>query len=271
MRTPTTTQSCVYRVAALVIAGSGLALMAPSAARADQDEPSATPFRPTVTSGANISAPGWLELEFGGQRLGDNGFDARNSWPYLLKYSLNDRFAVLLGGDSYVSVAPAQAPALSGHGDTTLTLKYKAPDAPEELSFGLETTVKLPTAGDGLGSGERDYSVKGIYGIDLAGGLHLDTNLMATRLGGVSDDQGQYQWAWAAALSRQVGEAWTLAADLSGTNQQGAPSTAQFLAAASYAASKRLVLDAGFAAGLNSDTPKFTVFAGLTVLIGKLN
>lgn len=249
----------------------GLALAIPTTVWADSDEPSATPFRPTVTSGAAISAPGWLELEFGGQRLGGNGMDARNSWPYLLKYSLNDRFALLLGGDSYVEVTPAFAPAFSGRGDTTVTLKYKAPDAIEGVSLGLEATAKLPTASDGLGSGERDYSLKGIYGVDLAHGFHLDTNLAATRLGSVGPDQGQYQWGWAAAVSHAVGESWTLAADLSGTSQQGAPSTAQFLAAASYAVNKRLVVDAGFATGLNNDTPKFTVFAGLTVLLGKVN
>ncbi len=238
---------------------------------ADDDSPSATPFRPTVTSGASISAPGWLELEFGGQRLGGNGFDARNSWPYLLKYSLNDRFALLVGGDSYIETAPTQSAMVSGRGDTTLTLKFKAAGMAEGRSLGLEGTVKFPTARDSLGSGERDYSLKGIYGLDLANGFHLDTNLMATRMGYVGADQSQYQWTWAAAISRQVGEAWTLAGDLSGTSQTGAPSTAQFLAAASYAVTKRLVVDAGFASGLNKDTPQFTVFAGLTVLIGKVN
>lgn len=247
------------------------ALALPLAAHADDDAPSATPFRPTVTSGASISAPGWLELEFGGQRLGGNGMDARNSWPYLLKYSLNARFALLVGGDSYVATTPAQSALIDGRGDTTLTLKYKAAGAPEGVSYGLEATAKFPTAADGLGSGERDYSLKGIYGFDMANGFHLDTNLMATRMGNAGVDQGQYQWTWAAAISRQVGEAWTLAGDLSGTSQNGAPSTAQFLAAASYTVNKRLVVDAGFASGLNKDTPQFTVFAGLTVLIGKVN
>ena len=256
----------------VVVAGLyGIVLTAPMVAYADQDEPGATPFRPTVTSGANISAPGWLELEFGGQRLGGNGMDSRNSWPYLLKYSLNHRFAVLVGGDTHVETAPAQSPPLSGSGDTTLTLKYRAPDALEGMSFGIETTVKLPTAADGLGSGERDYSLKGIYGIDLANGFHLDTNLMMTRLGNATGDQRPNQWAWAAAISRQINDAWTLAGDLSGTSQQGVPSTAQFLAAASYVVNKRMVVDTGIAAGLNSDTPKFTVFGGLTVLIGKIN
>ena len=265
-------QHRALRIASLGLCAA-LATALPFAAHAEEADsnPSATPFRPTVTSGANISAPGWLELEFGGQRTGGNGFDARNSWPYLLKYSLDERFALLVGGDSYIETTPAQSALLSGRGDTTLTLKYKAAGMPEGASMGLEATVKFPTAADGLGSGERDYSLKGIYGIDLSNGFHIDTNLMATRLGSVGPDQGQYQWTWAACLSRQVGEAWTLAGDLSGTVQNGAPSTAQFLAAASYAVNKRLVVDAGFASGLNKDTPQFTVFAGLTVLIGKVN
>ena len=258
--------------AAWRLAGAGaLALTLSGIAAADQEEPSATPFRPTVTSGANISAPGWLELEFGGQRLGGNNADQRNSWPYLLKYSFNDRFALLFGSDAYVTLVPAQGPPLNGPGDTTLTLKYRAPDAVEGMSLGLEAGTKLSTAGQGIGSGERDYSLKGIYGVDLLDDFHLDTNLMLTRLGAVTADQGHYQWAWAAAISRQIGGAWTLAGDLSGVSQSGLPSTAQFLASASYAVNRRLVIDGGLAAGLNSDTPRFTLFAGLTVLLGKVH
>ena len=246
-------------VAAAVLLSAGLV-------RAADDEVSATPFRPTVTSGAAISAPGWLELELGGQRLGGHDQDRRNSLPYLLKYSINERFALLLGGEARIAV-----PGLSGSGDTALTLKYRAPDPADGISLGMEATLKLPTAADGLGSGKRDESLKGIVGIDLPEGFHLDTNLLITRLGAISPGQGRTQLAWAAAVSHPVGDAWTLAGDLSGTRQSGVPSTAQFLAAASFAASKRLVLDGGMAAGLNRDTPKWTVFAGLTVLLGRLN
>lgn len=251
--------------------GLCVALLAP-VTYAQETEPNATPFRPTVTSGANLSAPGWVELEIGGQRQGGNGTDARNSVPYLLKYSFNDKFALLLGGDGYVTTTPAQGGAdVTGLGDTTTTLKYRAPDAIDGMSFGLEATVKFPTASEGLGTGQYDYSLKGIYGIDLPQGFHLDTNLMATRMGNATTDQGLYQWTWAAAVSRPLGDRWTLAFDLSGTQQRGAASTAQYLVAASYAMNKRVVLDAGFAHGLNSDSPRFTAFGGMTVLIGKLN
>jgi len=239
---------------------------------ADSQEPGATPFRPTVTSGAGLSAPGWLELEMGGQRQGGNGFDARTSVPYLLKYGLNDRFALLLGGDGYVGISPARGGAdVTGRGDTATTLKYLAPDAIEGTSFGLEASVKFPTASKGLGTGQSDYSLKGIYGLDLPGSFHLDTNLMGTRLGSVTAAQGLYQWTWAAAVSRAFAEKWTMAFDLSGTQQRGAASTTQYLVAASYALNKRIVLDAGFSQGLNSDTPKYSAFGGMTVLIGKLH
>jgi hypothetical protein len=254
----------VMKNARLVVAAA--ALLSAGLAHAADDDTSAAPFRPTVTSGAGISAPGWLELELGGQRLGGNGQERRNSLPYLLKYSLNEQVALLLGGDAQVGV-----PGRQGGGDTLLTLKARAPDSADGVSLGLEATLKLPTAAEGLGSGKRDESLKGIVGFNLPAGFHLDTNLQLTRLGAVSPGQGRTQLAWATAVSHQLGDAWTLAGDLSGTRQSGAPYTAQFLAAASFAASKRLVLDGGMAAGLNHDSPKWTVFAGLTVLLGQLN
>ncbi|CAN5156377.1 hypothetical protein BH11PSE10_BH11PSE10_08560 [soil metagenome] len=251
---------------ARIVVAAATALLVGAVARAAEDEVSATPFRPTVTSGAALSAPGWLELELGGQRLGGNDQERRNSLPYLLKYSINERLALLLGGDAQLAV-----PGLHWRGDTLLTIKARAPDPADGVSLGLEATLKLPTAAVDLGSGKRDESLKGIVGIDLPEGFHLDSNLLITRLGAISPGQGRTQLAWAAALSHPLGDAWTLAGDLSGTRQSGAPSTAQFLAAASFAASKRLVLDGGMAAGLNHDTPKWTVFAGLTVLLGRLN
>lgn len=250
-----------------VLAG---ALAAPMAL-AEDAEPAATPFRPTVTSGANLSLPGWLEVEFGGQRLGGHDTDRRSSLPYLLKYSLNDQFAVLVGGDAHVWVAPSGDASISGAGDTTLTVKYRAPDRWEGVTLGAEAAVKLPTAVDGAGSGQRDYSLKGIHGVDLPAGFHLDTNLVATRMGENPSGVSKNQWTWAAAVSHAVGEAWTLAADLSGTRQSGVPSTQQLLGAASYAATPRVVIDGGCAAGLNSNTPRWTVFAGITVLVGRVN
>lgn len=255
-----------HRPAALL-----LALLLSAAAAADDAEPSATPFRPTVASGANLSLPGWLEVEFGGQRQGGRDTDARNSVPYLLKYSLNEQLGVSVGGEAYIRLAPEGGMKISGQGDTALTFKYRAPDRWEGISLGGEASVKLPTAKDGVGSGKRDVTLKGIFGVDLPAGFHMDTNLVASRLGERVDGVSNKQWAWAGAVSHAVGDAWTVAVDLSGTRQRGVASTSQLLGAASYAATRRVVFDGGAAAGLNKATPDWTVFAGVTVLIGRLD
>ena len=263
----------VWRIAAvpLIAAVAMLGLLHASAMAAD-DEPAATPYRPSVAGGAYMSRPGWLELEFGAQRLGGRSAQRRDSVPYLMKLALSENWGLLLGGDAQVRLPPESGARLSGVGDTTFTLKHRLPWGAEGTAFGVEAGVKLPTAKTGLGSGERDYSLKGIYSVDLDSGLHLDANLGGTRIGGVGAGAGlgRTQAGWAAAVSHPAGEAWSLVADLSGTRQRGVESTAQLLGAASYSVSKRFVIDAGTVFGLNSATPKWAVFTGLTVLLGEL-
>lgn len=75
----------------------------------------------------------------------------------------------------------------------------------------------------------------------------------------------------AASISRPFGERWGVAGELSGTLRIDAPSTAQFLLAESYNYSKRFVFDTGTAIGLNHASPDWSVFAGMTMLIGKIN
>ena len=101
----------------------------------------------------------------------------------------------------------------------------------------------------GLGSGKTDYVITGIYGVNL-GVFRANLNLSATRLGQVGDGESRMQTAWAL--------------------RKGAPSTAQFLLAESYNYSKRFVFDTGTAIGLNHASPDWSVFAGMTMLIGKI-
>lgn len=257
-------------LAVMPLAAAVAATLMCQPARAADDEPAATPYRPSVAGGAFMSRPGWLELELGAQRLGGGNTDRRDSLPYLLKLALSEQWGLLLGGEAQVRVASAGGNSLNGVGDTTFTLKYRLPWDVEGTAFGAEAAVKLPTARTGLGSGERDYSLKGIYSQDLAGDFHLDLNLGGTRQGSVATGQGRTQLGWAAAVSHPAGDAWTLVLDYSGTRQSGVASTSQLLGAASYNASKRVVLDAGAARGLSSATPKWTAVAGITVLLGQL-
>ena len=81
---------------------------------------------------------------------------------------------------------------------------------------------------------------------------------------------GAWQTGWAAAVSRTLTDAWGTVGEFSGTRQAGAPSTAQFLAAATWNQSNAAVFDVGVAVGLNDTSPHWQLFAGVTVRLGKL-
>ena len=67
-----------------------------------------------------------------------------------------------------------------------------------------------------------------------------------------------------------VTDAWGVSGEFSGTHQAGVGNTAQFLAAMSWNQSPAAVFDFGAAHGLNTESPRWQVFAGVTVRLGKL-
>ncbi len=244
---------------------------APMLAQADDyasGVPSVTPYRPSVSTPAQLSAPGWLEGEFGGLRIRDTSAERRDSLLYTFKYAFSPDWGLRIGGEAQVRYNDGQGLRLTGGGDTALILKrrFAIDDA---SAFGLEAGANFATARTGLGtgSGKTDYSLAGIYSADL-GDWHTDLNLIGTRFGQVGLGQNRWQSTWAASLSHPISENWGLVGELSGTYQRGAPSTSQFLAGFSYSLSKRTVFDFGAAAGLNRASPNWSAFGGVTVLLG---
>jgi len=232
------------------------------------DEPTATPYRPSVSTPAALSQPGWLDAEFGWQRSKGGDAVRRDSLPYTLKLAFSPDWGIRLGGELQVINKDLDGNRLSGVGDTVFVLKRRfAID--EEKAFGLEAGVKSPTAKDGLGSGKADQWLNGIFSADI-GKQHLDINLIQARIGGISPDEGRWQTTLATALSRSLNDRWGIVGELSGSRQSGTPSTAQFLTAASYNFSKRVVFDMGLSAGLTHASSDWTVFTGVTVLLGKV-
>jgi hypothetical protein len=235
------------------------------------EAPSVTPYRPSVSTPAALSAPGWLEVEAGVQHIrAKDDPQRRDSLPYTLKRAFTPDWGIRLGGDAWVRETAADGGRLSGGGDTSLVLKrrFAVDDA---SAFGLELGAKLPTARSGLGSGHTDWGVNGIYSADFAGAWHTDLNLNATHLGGAQDDGlSRWQQGWAASLSRSLSEQWGVTGELSGTRQRGTDNTSQLLVAASYALSRRIALDAGASKGLNRASGDWSVFTGVTFLAWRI-
>ena len=252
--------------AALLAAAASCALDA-SAQGADA-QPSVTPYRPSVSTPAALSAPGWIEVEAGLTRARGEATARRDSLPYTVKLAFTDAWGVRIGGDAWVRQRDELGQLLSGVGDTSVVLKRRF-GIDEASAFGLEFGATVPTARGGIGSGKSDYSLNGIYSADL-GDYHTDLNLVATRVGRVDPETSRGQLLWATSLSRALSDRWGVVVELSGTRQRGVGGTAQALGAASYNVSKSLSLDAGLARSIRGGNADWSVFTGFTALVGRL-
>ena len=254
----------VKAIVALLTAVCG----SPSASAESGEEPSVTPYRPSVSTPAALSAPGWLELEVGGLHARGRVQSRRDSLPYTFKLAFSEDWGVRVGGEGWVRQRDEAGKRLSGGGDMNVVLKRRF-GVDRTSAFGLEVGATIPTANTGLGTGKSDYSINGIYSADLDR-YHTDLNVVATRAGQVDQGVSRNQVLWAASLSKAFTDRWSLVGELSGTQQGGTDRTAQVLAAASYNISPSLTLDAGLSRSIRSEVPTWSVFTGLTVLMGRM-
>jgi hypothetical protein len=253
-------------VIALVAVG---ALIGSGRANAD-DVPTVTPYRPSVSTPAALSAPGWLEIEAGVQSTGADDPRRRESLPYTFKLAFTPDWGVRIGGDAIVRQRNADGSSLRGGGDTGIVLKRRF-EVNDASAFGLELGALFPTARSGLGNdGHTNETINGIYSSDFGDSWHTDINLSTTHLGFVDEATSRWQQGWAAALSRNLTPQWGVVGELSGTHQGGSGSTSQALVAASYSVSPAMTLDLGFSKGLNAASGKWSVFSGVTFLAAKL-
>lgn len=258
----------MQRARSLEMSAIVVLLVAAFACRADDDAPAVTPYRPSVSTPAALSAPGWLELEAGLQRDKGDRAARRESLPYTLKLAFTPDWGVRLGGEARVRDTDADGGRISGAGDTSFVLKRRF-GLDEGHALGLELGTTRPTGRRGISIDKAAYTVNGIYSADL-GDYHSDINLAATRLGSAEAGASRVQALWAASLSKSVDDQWGWVAELSGTRQRGAGLSGQLLAAASYNLSKQLTLDAGVARSTRSGPAQWSLFSGLTLLAARL-
>lgn len=195
------------------------------------EQPSATPYRPSVANPAALPVPGYVEIEAGFERTKDVEPKRRDSLPVLFKYAFTEDIGLLIGGDAYVRQYSDMNGRAASVGDTGPTLKlHRAVN--DTLAVGLEAGVKLPTAKNLIGSGKTDRTITGIVSLDL-GETQLDLNLGRTRLGLANPGESRNAYNFAGALSRPMNEQWAVTVELSGVRQRGAPRMSQFLGAIS--------------------------------------
>ena len=234
----------------------------------DSDEPTATPYRPTISNPADLPVPGWLELELGGLRVFGVEDTRQDTAPWLLKYAFDENSGLLLGGNAFDRVTATTGRSQSGIGDTLLEWKQRFP-VRDGMAFGFEVGIQAPTAPGTVGIGKPAYLVNGIYSVDL-GTAHLDINLGGTHFTTHTPGASLWQSAWAAAWSRPITDRFGGAVEISGTAQRGAGHSHQALVAVNCNLSRRIVFDTGVALGLDHAAHDRSVFVGGTFLLDKL-
>ena len=242
------------------------ALVDTPAFAADEAGPLATPYRPSVSTPAALSAPGWIEIEagVGHAREGSSRLD---TLPVTVKLAFTPDWGVRIGADVWQRQRDGSARS-SGAGDTGIVVKRRF-EITETQALGLEAGATLPTAHGDTGVGKTAWGVNAIYSGDF-GAWHTDLNATLTRLGARDPGASRMAWLWAAALSRPIDERWGIVGEWSGTRQRGAGHSSQGLVAVSFAASRRLVLDVGAARSLRSGPSAWSAFAGFTWTAARL-
>ena len=252
--------------ATVVLATSAAAIAAEPA----DDAPAAVPYRPSVSTPAALTAPGWLEVESGYLHEHAGSGVRRESIPVTLKLAFTPDWGIRVGTDAWVQRRDESGARATGNGDTAIVIKRRfAVD--DESAFGLEGGAVLPSSrhGLGIGSGKPDWALNAIYSADF-GAWHTDLNAAATRFGANDAGTSRTLLLGAASLSRSLDEHWNVVGELAGTGQHGAEATRQLLVAASYNVSKRLVLDAGAARTLRAGAPFWSAFTGMTWLAARI-
>jgi hypothetical protein len=227
------------------------------------------PKRPRIAHPAEFQGPGVIQLEYGY----DGNFRSRDlladqAGAIALIISILDQLQAEIDLDTIASQTDRLEKRCNGIGDARIgfqatTLK----DTKQHPSLAFAYFIKLPLASEekGLGTGRVDHKIIALMSRKV-GATDLDFNA-ALLLNGHERQNG---WGvgrqFAFGFSRDLRHGFGIQGELSQQNfDTDQPRGSFALGAISYQATWRIILDAGMRVGLTADTPRFGVFAGITI------
>ncbi len=244
------------------------------AAPPDHSPPAVNPGRPTVTDPASLTAPGWLEAEWGTSKNLDR--DRTLMTPLLLKLTArNGRVQYRLENDGYVR----QGDGTEGIGDTNVALQYLFTS--QERS-GYDTSgriaLKIPTAPASIGTRKVDYGLLLLASRDFAlypdksPRVHGDFNLGLSSLTRQAAPGTDTQFLVSASFTFPFkGTRWAYTNELVYFSPiQGQRAEVTTMHGLAYAAHRYAVYDIALQWQLHGDGAVFQVLAGATFFFSKL-
>jgi len=195
-----------------------LSLLPLAAWAADEREPISPDRAGASTDTATVGA-GVIQIEtglaYGHERIAGRPGARRFSAEAAVRWGLTERLEIGLDGEPLVRMRGPEDD--TGHGDLTVTAKYRFLDAREGSwlpSLGLLPFVKLPVAKEPIGSGKTDFGALLLASVTLPGQVDLDVNAGLTAVGQSRPDGYLLQAVAALGLSRDVSESVSLFTDV---------------------------------------------------------
>ena len=239
----------------------------PSAADAFKDTSSrdrhtVQPERPTVATHAGTVAPGWIELEDGGEWDKLNDGTRVFLAPSNLKIGLTSRSQLNL----LINVFKFRDRRAS-LGDLTIGVKYRlVDDNPWLGDFAILPAIKLPTAAstNGPGTGTTDFTLLLISSRQL-GPVAMDLNVGQTLRSGDGSRVPTTSQLWTASFGFPIGGPLGAVTEVFGfpatSGPQGSDAIAALLAGPTLLVREWLAIDAGFITPLTGPQPH-AIYAG---------
>lgn len=241
----------------------------PLSAQQAEEEEFIKPSRPGIANPAEIQKPGVLQLEVGHDgNFRASEFQSEHTLPLVLRFAASSRFLLEFNLDAIKSQKEEGSERMTGIGDTRVGFQVVAlKDTEKHPALAFAYYVKLPTASKekNLGTGRVDHKLLFLLSKKF-GQLDMDLN-GGYLIVGREDESGWVSGVQAAiSFSGEFKNGVGLIGELSQQSKDDVQPRGVFaLGALTYKVNRRLILDTGMRFGLNSDAPRFGIFAGLTV------
>lgn len=233
---------------------------------AAEDGPTANPGRPTVSTPATLTPPGYLQFESGLLAAWHSPeFASQESFNEVIKFAVSRRVQFLAASEPFVH---SNTQPTNGDGGVSLGVQgvlWPGEGARPTVSTSYFHEVQNGGTPD-LDMGSATNSAILLFSADVKG-FHYDTNYLFNE---VDNEAGvrRAQFGQTLSVSHGVGKRFGVSGELWDFTQPFLRSYAfGNLWALNYNARKNLVFDAAFDRGLSSTSTRWEILAGFTYLL----
>jgi hypothetical protein len=232
------------------------------------------PDRPDVTNGTHIVDIGLLQLEFGGIYSVENpGLRAFGS-PFTARVGVFEWLELRFGTDGFLLQSDPSS-EVTGIGNVQLGAKLRLWADPGGIPvLSILPTVNFATASadKGLGSGVNDYTVALLTGTDFLTVGHVDVNYGIGTIGAGGGAPRFTQHLVSVSASVAMTDRWNPYLEAFWYSRQNASAGAMTAidGGAIYTVNPRCAIDGGVQVGVSQAAPDFSVFGGVSIVIGNI-